>query len=63
VGRGSLREILERAGLKFRDQVQGRLRVVRLHGRGRLDASAAVAPFSKRFVHFSILTCAATPTG
>ena len=31
-----LREILERAGLKFRDQVQGRLRVVRLHGR---DAS------------------------
>jgi hypothetical protein len=59
-----LREILERAGLKFRDQVQGRLRVVRLHGRVCLNAhSMRVPPFSKRFVPFSILTCAATPTG
>ena len=33
-----LREILERAGLKLRDQVQGRLRDVRLHGRVCLNA-------------------------
>ena len=46
-------EVLDRAGLKFRDQVQGRLRVVRLHGRVCLNAhSMRVPPFSKRFVPF-----------